>query len=166
MPRDTHSNFGPTWVHHGGGSCQRYGVTHSTRPHILSKGGVHCEQRSLGRVPDGTTLIATHDWSNIGNSAWRGWNMGSCWARGGGRGSERRSGSRSYAHLRGTNGNTQIKQHVNIGDRREPLLNYSHSRTPRARPHGRTDKSKRPESHPTKECARARVCCLKTEPNY
>jgi hypothetical protein len=30
----------------------------------------------------------------------------------------------------------------------------------------RTDKSKRPESHPTKECARARVRCLKTEPNY
>jgi hypothetical protein len=24
----------------------------------------------------------------------------------------------------------------------------------------------RPESHPTKECARARVSCLKTEPNY
>jgi hypothetical protein len=23
-----------------------------------------------------------------------------------------------------------------------------------------------PESHPTKECARARVRCLKTEPNY
>jgi hypothetical protein len=35
-----------------------------------------------------------------------------------------------------------------------------------ARPHGRTDKSKRPESHPTKECARARVRCLKTEPSY
>jgi hypothetical protein len=32
--------------------------------------------------------------------------------------------------------------------------------SPRARPHGRTDKSKRPESHPTKECARARVRCL------
>jgi hypothetical protein len=32
--------------------------------------------------------------------------------------------------------------------------------------HGRTDKSKRPESHPTNECARARVRCLKTEPNY
>jgi hypothetical protein len=31
---------------------------------------------------------------------------------------------------------------------------------PRARPHGRTDKPKRPESHPTKECARARVRCL------
>jgi hypothetical protein len=30
----------------------------------------------------------------------------------------------------------------------------------------RTDKSKRPESHPTKECARACVRCLKTEPNY
>jgi hypothetical protein len=30
----------------------------------------------------------------------------------------------------------------------------------------RTDKSKRPESHPTKEFARARVGCLKTEPNY
>jgi hypothetical protein len=37
---------------------------------------------------------------------------------------------------------------------------------PRARPHGRTDESKRPESHPTKECARACVRCLQTEPNY
>jgi hypothetical protein len=37
---------------------------------------------------------------------------------------------------------------------------------PRARPNGRTDESKRPESHPTKECARARVRCLNTEPNY
>jgi hypothetical protein len=37
---------------------------------------------------------------------------------------------------------------------------------PRARPYGRTDKSKRPESRPTKECARARVLCLNTEPNY
>jgi hypothetical protein len=47
------------------------------------------------------------------------------------------------------------------------MLNYSHSRTPpRARPHGRTDKSKRPESRPTKECVRARVRCLNTEPNY
>jgi hypothetical protein len=26
--------------------------------------------------------------------------------------------------------------------------------------------SKRPESHPTKACARARVRCLNTEPNY
>jgi hypothetical protein len=51
----------------------------------------------------------------------------------------------------------------------EGVLKYSHSRNPRcapARTHGRTDKSKRPESHPTKECARARVRCLKTEPNY
>jgi hypothetical protein len=41
------------------------------------------------------------------------------------------------------------------------LLNYSHSRIPpRTRPHGRTDESKRPERHPTKECARACVCCL------
>jgi hypothetical protein len=31
---------------------------------------------------------------------------------------------------------------------------------PRARPHGRTDKSKRPESHPTKECDRTRVRCI------
>jgi hypothetical protein len=48
------------------------------------------------------------------------------------------------------------------------VLNYSHSRThpPRARPHGRTDEPKRPESHPTKECARARVRCLNAEPNY
>jgi hypothetical protein len=37
---------------------------------------------------------------------------------------------------------------------------------PRARPHGRTKNSKRPESHPTKECARACVHCLNTEPNY
>jgi hypothetical protein len=37
---------------------------------------------------------------------------------------------------------------------------------PRARPHERTDKSKRPESHPTKECARACERCLNTEPNY
>jgi hypothetical protein len=37
---------------------------------------------------------------------------------------------------------------------------------PRTRPHGRTDKYKRPDSHPTKECARACVHCLKTEPNY
>jgi hypothetical protein len=37
---------------------------------------------------------------------------------------------------------------------------------PQMRAHGRTDKSKRPESHPTKECAHACVRCLKTEPNY
>jgi hypothetical protein len=37
---------------------------------------------------------------------------------------------------------------------------------PRARPHRRTDKSKRPESNPTKECARARERCLNTEPKY
>jgi trehalose utilization protein len=30
----------------------------------------------------------------------------------------------------------------------------------------RADEPKRPESHPTKECARARVRCLNTEPNY
>jgi hypothetical protein len=30
----------------------------------------------------------------------------------------------------------------------------------------RTDKSKRPESHPTTECARVCVLCLKTEPKY
>jgi hypothetical protein len=35
---------------------------------------------------------------------------------------------------------------------------------PQLRAHGRTDKYKRPESHPTKECARACVLCLKTEP--
>jgi hypothetical protein len=34
------------------------------------------------------------------------------------------------------------------------------------RAHGRTDKSQRPESHPTTECARACVLCLKTEPKY
>jgi hypothetical protein len=38
--------------------------------------------------------------------------------------------------------------------------------TPRARPRGRTDEPKRPESHPTKECARARERCLNTEPDY
>jgi hypothetical protein len=37
---------------------------------------------------------------------------------------------------------------------------------PRARMHGRTDEPKHPEIHPTKECARARVLCLNTEPNY
>jgi hypothetical protein len=36
---------------------------------------------------------------------------------------------------------------------------------PVARPHGRTDKSKRPESHPTQERARSRLRCRKTEPN-
>jgi hypothetical protein len=30
----------------------------------------------------------------------------------------------------------------------------------------RTDEPKLPESHPTKECARARVRCLQTERNY
>jgi hypothetical protein len=35
-----------------------------------------------------------------------------------------------------------------------------------ARPHGRMDEPNRPESHPTKECACARVRCLNTEPNY
>jgi acyl transferase domain-containing protein len=35
-----------------------------------------------------------------------------------------------------------------------------------AQTHGRTDAPKRPGSHPTKECARARVSCLNTEPNY
>jgi hypothetical protein len=37
---------------------------------------------------------------------------------------------------------------------------------PQLRAHGRTDKSKHPESHPTMECARACVLCLKTEPTY
>jgi hypothetical protein len=37
---------------------------------------------------------------------------------------------------------------------------------PQLRAHGRTDKSKRPEIHPTKECARVCVLCLKTEPKY
>jgi hypothetical protein len=37
---------------------------------------------------------------------------------------------------------------------------------PQLRTHIRTDKSKRPESHATKECARAFVLCLKTEPKY
>jgi hypothetical protein len=36
----------------------------------------------------------------------------------------------------------------------------------RARTDARTDEPKRPESHPTKECAHARVRCLNTEPNY
>jgi hypothetical protein len=37
---------------------------------------------------------------------------------------------------------------------------------PQLRARTRTDKSKRPESHSTKECARACVLCLKTEPKY
>jgi hypothetical protein len=37
---------------------------------------------------------------------------------------------------------------------------------PQLRANGRTDEPKRPESHPTKECSRARVRCLKTEPSY
>jgi hypothetical protein len=37
---------------------------------------------------------------------------------------------------------------------------------PQLRAHGRTYKSKRPESHSTKECARACVLCLKVEPKY
>jgi hypothetical protein len=37
---------------------------------------------------------------------------------------------------------------------------------PQLRVHGCTDKSRRPESHPTKECARACVLCHKTEPKY
>jgi hypothetical protein len=37
---------------------------------------------------------------------------------------------------------------------------------PQLRAHIRTDKSKLPESHSTKECARACVLCLKTEPKY
>jgi hypothetical protein len=37
---------------------------------------------------------------------------------------------------------------------------------PQLRAHIHTYKSKRPESHPTKECARAYVLCLKTEPKY
>jgi hypothetical protein len=36
--------------------------------------------------------------------------------------------------------------------------------TPAARAHIRTYKSKSPESHPTKECARTHVLCLKIEP--
>jgi hypothetical protein len=37
---------------------------------------------------------------------------------------------------------------------------------PQLRAHGHMDKSKRPESHPTTECTRACVLCLKTEPKY
>jgi hypothetical protein len=37
---------------------------------------------------------------------------------------------------------------------------------PQLRAHGRTDKSKRSESHPTTECARACVLFLNTEPKY
>jgi hypothetical protein len=37
---------------------------------------------------------------------------------------------------------------------------------PQLRAHERTDKSKRTESHSTKECARACVLCLKAEPKY
>jgi hypothetical protein len=46
------------------------------------------------------------------------------------------------------------------------VLNYSHSHNPPCAPHRRTDEPKRPESHRPKECARARVRCLNTEPNY
>jgi hypothetical protein len=53
-----------------------------------------------------------------------------------------------------------------LGGQDNNLLNYSHSRKPPVHPHGRTDKSKRPESHPTKECACACVRFLNTEPNY
>jgi hypothetical protein len=45
------------------------------------------------------------------------------------------------------------------------LLDYSHS-SDGSCAHGCTDKSKHPESHPTKQCARASVLCLKTEPKY
>jgi hypothetical protein len=37
---------------------------------------------------------------------------------------------------------------------------------PQLRAHGRTEKSKRTESHSTKECARVCVLCLKSEPKY
>jgi hypothetical protein len=37
---------------------------------------------------------------------------------------------------------------------------------PHLRAHICTDKSKRPESHSTKECARVCVLCLMTEPKY
>jgi hypothetical protein len=64
-------------------------------------------------------------------------------------------------------------------DMRHLILNQAHSLQvlrgcvkllplpqPQLRPHGRTDKSKCPESHPASECARACVLCCKTEPNY
>jgi hypothetical protein len=52
-----------------------------------------------------------------------------------------------------------LRDEQNNGWTQVSMLNYSHSRIPRARPHGRTDKSKRPESHPTK-CVRARIRCI------
>jgi hypothetical protein len=49
---------------------------------------------------------------------------------------------------------------------RVKLLPLPHPPCAPARTHERTDKSKHPESHPTKECARACVSCCKTEPHY
>jgi hypothetical protein len=61
--------------------------------------------------------------------------------------------------------NVTFEEHAAIMEQVLHMLNYSHSHNPRCA-HGRSDKSKRPESHSTKDCARARVFHLKTEPNY
>jgi hypothetical protein len=56
-----------------------------------------------------------------------------------------------------TQANARLAKHIKL----LPL-----PQTTDARPQGRTDKSKRQESHPTKERARARLRYCKTEPNY
>jgi hypothetical protein len=61
--------------------------------------------------------------------------------------------------------------HVFPGMANHSLLSVVHVKLlpppqPQLCAHGRTDKSKRPESHPSTDCARACVLCLKTEPKY
>jgi hypothetical protein len=46
------------------------------------------------------------------------------------------------------------------------LLNYSHSRIPPCAPTRTHGQIQAPRENPTKECARACVRCLNTEPNY
>jgi hypothetical protein len=60
-------------------------------------------------------------------------------------------------HAYGAEGKVYISPTPNKRLKKLVVLNYSHSRNP---------PSKRPESHPTKECARAHIRCLNTEPNY
>jgi hypothetical protein len=64
-----------------------------------------------------------------------------------------------------TDGISPCIKAVGLLDESMLMLNYSHSRNPFESPHGHTDRSKRPESHPTKENARACLRCHKTEPN-
>jgi hypothetical protein len=55
----------------------------------------------------------------------------------------------------------------NLGDYHTKHHSAQHHKgTPTVRAHGRTDKSKQPEIHPTMKCARACVLCLNTEPKY